>query len=51
MVLLFYDSVIDNKLDLVMTIHNVGFLRIGDKKELKFSLKLFWQQKISETQL
>lgn len=51
MVLLFYDSVIDNKLDLVMTIHNLGFPRIGGKRELKFSLELFWQQKISETEL
>src|SRR5690554_3697565 len=33
------------------TIHNLGFPRIGAKRELKFALEKFWQGKSSEEDL
>lgn len=35
----------------MITTHNLGFPRIGAKRELKFSLENFWQGNISEAQL
>jgi 5-methyltetrahydropteroyltriglutamate--homocysteine methyltransferase len=35
----------------MITTHNLGFPRIGAKRELKFSLESFWQGKISATHL
>jgi 5-methyltetrahydropteroyltriglutamate--homocysteine methyltransferase len=33
------------------TLHNLGFPRIGEKRELKFALEKFWQGEISEAAL
>ncbi|MFT7411547.1 MAG: 5-methyltetrahydropteroyltriglutamate--homocysteine methyltransferase [Oleispira sp.] len=35
----------------MITTHNLGFPRIGKKRELKFSLESFWQGKTSSTHL
>ncbi|MFT5757181.1 MAG: 5-methyltetrahydropteroyltriglutamate--homocysteine methyltransferase [Alteromonadaceae bacterium] len=35
----------------MVTLHNLGFPRIGSKRELKFALEKFWQKKIPAEQL
>ncbi len=34
-----------------MTLHNLGYPRIGDKRELKFALETYWKGEQSEAEL
>jgi 5-methyltetrahydropteroyltriglutamate--homocysteine methyltransferase len=33
------------------TLHNLGFPRIGEKRELKFALEKYWRKDIDESEL
>ena len=35
----------------MVTTHNLGFPRIGRKRELKFALETYWKKEISEQAL
>ena len=35
----------------MITTHNLGFPRIGGKRELKFALEQYWSSRISESAL
>jgi 5-methyltetrahydropteroyltriglutamate--homocysteine methyltransferase len=39
------------ELDIMVTTHNLGFPRIGAKRELKFALESYWQDKTSREEL